>query len=81
MHADYVMENYICLEVDPAGTIVASSFCYATPEDWGKLGLLLLQDGVWQNERILPKGYVDIISTARPGSGGHYGGRYEYFTN
>ena len=36
--------------------------------------MLLLQNGKWNLEQILPNGYVDTITTARPKSGGHYGG-------
>lgn len=40
-----------CIEVDTAGVFVGSSFSYATPRDYAKFGLLLLQRGRWQVQR------------------------------
>ena len=67
------MENAV-LEPDASGTFTASSFMYATARDWARLGVLFLRDGVWQGERILPKGWV--ANSLRPTRGapqGEYG--------
>jgi CubicO group peptidase (beta-lactamase class C family) len=54
------------LEPDSSGTFVGSSYTFATPRDWARFGLLYLQDGVWQGERILPAGWVDYTTTPTP---------------
>jgi len=46
------------LEADARGTYVGSSYLYATGRDWARLGQLLLQDGVWNGQQLLPAGYV-----------------------
>lgn len=51
------------VEADPSGTFVGSSYGIATPRDWARFGLLYLQDGVWQGERILPEGWVAYSTT------------------
>jgi CubicO group peptidase (beta-lactamase class C family) len=62
------------LEPDSSGTFVGSSYTFATPRDWARFGLLYLQDGVWQGERILPAGWVTYTTTPTPGAPrGEYG--------
>jgi CubicO group peptidase (beta-lactamase class C family) len=51
------------IEPDEHGTLVSSSYMYATARDWARYGLFLLQDGVWQGEELLPPGYVTMMST------------------
>ena len=56
------------LETDAAGNFVSSSFMYASARDWARFGQLLLQDGVWDGERILPGGWVHYMATLTPQS-------------
>jgi len=68
---DYLYQNFfhkigmlsVVMEPDPSGTFVGSSYMFATPRDWARFGLLYLQDGVWNGERILPEGWVKYTTT------------------
>ena len=61
------------LEPDERGTLVGSSYMYATARDWARYALFLLQDGVWQGEELLPPGYVTLMATPVEASRGQYG--------
>ncbi|MCI5083424.1 MAG: beta-lactamase family protein [Saprospiraceae bacterium] len=60
-------------EPDADGTFVGSSYVWATPRDWARFGLLYLNDGIWDNERILPSGWVGYSVSPAPASKGLYG--------
>jgi len=61
------------LEPDFSGTFVGSSYCFASPRDWARFGLLYLHDGVWLGQRILPEGWVDYSTEPARKSEGQYG--------
>ena len=65
--------NDAVIEVDPSGTEVGSSYLYATARDYARFGLLFLQDGLFNGERILPVGWVKYTTTPASGSKGIYG--------
>ena len=50
-------------EFDAAGTWVASSYVRATARDFARFGLLYLRDGIWEDARLLPEGWVDYGRT------------------
>ena len=60
-------------EVDPSGTRVGSSYLYATARDYGRFGLLFMNDGVFNGERILPEGWVKYSTAVASASNGIYG--------
>ena len=65
------------MEPDSSGTFVGSSYTIATPRDWARFGLLYLQDGLWQGERILPEGWVKYTTTPTPKAPkGEYGAHF-----
>jgi hypothetical protein len=68
--------NNTLLEVDPSGTFVGSSYCYATARDWARFGLLYANDGVWNGERILPEGWVNFAATASNAKNSSKAGKY-----
>jgi CubicO group peptidase (beta-lactamase class C family) len=62
------------IELDAAGLPVGSSFMYASAHDWLRFGQFLLQDGVWQGQRVLPPGWVQYMRTTTPQApAGKYG--------
>ena len=61
------------MEADAQGTLVGSSYLYATPRDWARYGQFLLQQGVWHGQVLLPPGYVALMATPAAASHGQYG--------
>ena len=61
------------IEADAHGTLVGSSYVYATPRDWARYGQFLLQQGVWHGRALLPPGYVALMATPVAASRGQYG--------
>jgi CubicO group peptidase (beta-lactamase class C family) len=48
---------------DASGTLVGSSYLFATARDFARFGMFCLADGVWQGERILPEGWMTWATT------------------
>lgn len=59
--------RYTVLEVDGSGSFVGGSSVFASARDFARFGLLYLNDGMWNGQRILPEGWVDYTLTPTPG--------------
>jgi CubicO group peptidase (beta-lactamase class C family) len=61
------------IEPDERGTLVGSSYVYATAHDWARFGQFLLQDGQWSGQALLPAGFVEGMARPVEASKGEYG--------
>jgi CubicO group peptidase (beta-lactamase class C family) len=55
------------VQTDAHGNFLGQGMALGSARDWARLGLLYLQDGVWNGERLLPEGYAKFVSTLAPG--------------
>jgi len=62
------------------GDFLMSGQTYSSARDFARFGLLYLNDGVWNGERILPEGWTEFVSTPGPvqpdDKGPRYGGQF-----
>ena len=63
---DKIGVRTMVMETDPFGNFLTQGYELASGRDWARLGMLYLQDGVWNGERILPIGYTKFVSTLAP---------------
>ncbi|MEM6414940.1 MAG: serine hydrolase [Pseudomonadota bacterium] len=63
----------VVLTPDSSGEFIGGSYVYATPRDWAKLGQLMLQDGMWEEDRILPRRWSEFASSPASASNNLYG--------
>lgn len=56
------------MEPDASGTFVGSSYIWASARDYAKFGMLYLNDGVWNGQRILPEGWIQKTTAAPAGN-------------
>ena len=62
------------LEADETGTLMWSSYMYASARDWARMGQLYLDAGrAPDGTQIIPEDWIDYVSAATPGSDGDYG--------
>lgn len=74
---DRIGARSVVLETDAWGNFVLSGYDYVSARDWVRFGLLYLNDGVWQGERILPEGWTKFVATPAPADEKkNYGGMF-----
>lgn len=49
----------VAVERDQKGTMVGSSYLYATPRDLARYGYLWLHDGCWEGRQLFPDGWIE----------------------
>ena len=67
------------LSVDRFGDFILSSQVYTNARDLARFGLLYLNGGVWNGERLLSEEWIDFTRTPAPAtadSGNFYGGQW-----
>ncbi len=65
--------------VDRFGDFILSSQVYTNARDLARLGLLYLQGGVWDGERLISQDWIDFVRTPAPSTaerGNSYGGHF-----
>jgi CubicO group peptidase (beta-lactamase class C family) len=63
---DKIGVRTMVIETDPFGNFLGQGYDLESGRDWARLGNPYLHDGVWNDERILPEGYVKFASTPAP---------------
>jgi CubicO group peptidase (beta-lactamase class C family) len=63
---DKIGMRSMVIETDPFGNLLTQGYDLACARDWARLGNLYLQDGVWNGQQILPRGFVEFVSTLAP---------------
>jgi CubicO group peptidase (beta-lactamase class C family) len=63
---DKIGVRSMVIETDPFGNLLTQGYDLACARDWARLGNLYLQDGEWNGQRILPRGFVNFVSTLAP---------------
>jgi CubicO group peptidase (beta-lactamase class C family) len=64
---------------DRFGDFILSSQIYTNARDLARIGLLYLQGGVWDGERLLSEDWIEFVTTPAPASapnGNNYGGQW-----
>ncbi len=67
----------LLVEADRADTPLVGAYVWASAQDWARLGLLYLRDGLWEGRRILPPGWVELSRTPTAAAdNGTYGAHF-----
>jgi CubicO group peptidase (beta-lactamase class C family) len=67
----------VVTEFDASGHFVGGAYVHASARDWARFGYLYLRDGRWEDDRVLPEGWVDYTRTPAPApNNGTYGAHF-----
>ncbi len=67
------------VSVDRFGDFILSSQVYTNARDLARFGMLYLQGGVWNGERLISQAWIDFVRTPAPATveqGNFYGGQW-----
>ena len=67
------------VSTDRFGDFILSSQVYTNARDLARFGLLYLQNGIWNDERLISQDWIDFVRTPAPatvGRGSQYGGQW-----
>ena len=73
---DKIGMHSMLIETDMMGNFVGSSYGWATTRDWAKFGLLYLNKGNWNGDKVFDQNWVDYVRTPTAHSKGDYGGHF-----
>jgi CubicO group peptidase (beta-lactamase class C family) len=73
---DKIGMNSMLLETDLSGNYILSSYGWATTRDWAKFGILYLNKGDWNGERIFSESWSDYVAKPTINSNGTYGAHF-----
>ncbi len=73
---DKIGMHSMLLETDLTGNYILSSYGWATTRDWAKFGLLYLNKGDWNGERIFSEFWADYVAKPTHHSNGTYGAHF-----
>ena len=69
--------RHFTLETDVSGGFLLQGYEHGSARDWARIAQLTLNDGMWNGERLLPKGWLDVVRTPAPAWPGlEYGGMW-----
>lgn len=72
--------THTVFEVDSEGIFVGSSYIFSSARDWARMGLLMINQGVINNQQVLSKEWVQASSTPNESANdGSYG--YQFWLN
>jgi CubicO group peptidase (beta-lactamase class C family) len=63
---DKIGVRNLVFQTDPYGNILLQGSGLGAARDWARLGNLYLNDGVWNDERVLAEGFSDFVRTLAP---------------